>query len=269
MLIIGSELIYPRNIPIGARTEVPKPSQYGIQDFEELKIPTPDGESLSAFLIRPSNKQFARDITILAFHGNAGNIGHRVPIAKVLESSIGANVLMLEYRGYGLSTGDPNEKGLMVDAQAGLDYIRERAELRNTKIIIYGQSLGGAVGIFLAARNQNKGDIAALILENTFLSIRKMIPAALPPARYLAPFCHQIWPSEEVLPTVTKMPILFLSGLCDEIVPPSHMKQLYEQCRAPVKIWKELPNGDHNSSVAEPGYFQYVEQFIREQVTKK
>ncbi|KAI9664949.1 MAG: hypothetical protein M1821_006397 [Bathelium mastoideum] len=264
-----NELIYPRNIPLGARTEVPKPPQFGIQDYEELQIRTPDGESLSAFLIRPSNKQYARNITILTFHGNAGNIGHRIPIAKVLENSIGANVLMLEYRGYGLSTGDPNEKGLTIDAQAGLDYIRERAELRNTKIIIYGQSLGGAVGIGLAARNQDRGDIAALILENTFLSIRKMIPAALPPARYLAPFCHQIWPSEEMLPSVTKMPILFLSGLRDEIVPPTHMKQLFELCKAPVKILRELPNGDHNSSVAEPGYFQFVEQFIREHVIKR
>ena len=261
-------MIYPRNIPLGARKDVPKPSQFGIQDFEELKIPTPDGESLSAFLIRPSNKQFARNITMIAFHGNAGNIGHRIPIAKVLESSLGANVLMLEYRGYGQSTGDPNEKGLTIDAQTGLDYIRQHPELRNTKIIIYGQSLGGAVGISLAARNQERGDIAALILENTFLSIRKMIPAALPPARYLAPFCHQIWPSEEVLPTITKMPILFLSGLHDEIVPPMHMKQLYEICKAPVKIWKELPNGDHNSTVAEPGYFQHVEQFVREEVVR-
>ncbi|KAL9095629.1 MAG: hypothetical protein Q9165_002061 [Trypethelium subeluteriae] len=262
-------MIYPRNIPLNARTEVPKPSQFGIQDFEELQIPTPDGESLNAFLIRPSNKQFARNITILTFHGNAGNIGHRVPIAKVLENSIGANVLMLEYRGYGSSTGDPNEKGLTIDAQTGLDYIRQRAELRGTKIVIYGQSLGGAVGIGLAARNQEQGDIAALILENTFLSIRKMIPAMIPPAKYLAPFCHQVWPSEEMLPNVTKMPVLFLSGLKDEIVPPSHMKQLYDSCKAPVKIWRELPNGGHNGCVAEPGYFQYVEQFIHDYVVKR
>jgi abhydrolase domain-containing protein 13 len=265
----NSELIYPRGLPPNARTEVPKPSQFGLNDFEELMIPTPDGEHLSAFLIRPSNKQFVSNITILMFHGNAGNIGHRVPIARVLQESIGANILMLEYRGYGLSTGDPNEKGLTIDGQTGLDYIRQRAELRNTKIIIYGQSLGGAVGIGLAARNQKHGDIAALILENTFLSIRKMIPAALPPARYLAPFCHQIWPSEEMIPGVTKMPILFLSGLQDEIVPPSHMKRLYDICRAPVKIWAEFPHGDHNSTVAESGYFEYIEEFVANQVLRK
>ena len=171
-----SEIIYPRNIPANARTEVPKPPQFGVTHYEELQIPTPDGESLSAFLLTPSNKQFAQNVTILMFHGNAGNIGYRLPIAKILSEDIGCNVLMLQYRGYGLSTGTPNEKGLAIDAQTGLDYIRGRADLRKTKIIIYGQSLGGAVGVGLAAKNQATGDIAGIILENTFTSIRKLIP---------------------------------------------------------------------------------------------
>jgi fermentation-respiration switch protein FrsA (DUF1100 family) len=110
------------------------------------------------------------------FHGNAGNIGHRVPIAKVLEETLGCNVMLLEYRGYGLSSGSPDENGLKIDAQTGVDYIRQRAGLKDTKIIIHGQSLGGAVAIDLVANNQDRDDIAALILENTFLSIRKLIP---------------------------------------------------------------------------------------------
>ncbi|KAL0258418.1 bem46 protein, variant [Diplodia seriata] len=171
-----SDIIYPRNIPPGARTDVPRPTQFGISDFEELMIPTPDGESLSAFFIRPANKQHARNVTFLMFHGNAGNIGYRLPIAKILEAELGCNVLMLQYRGYGLSTGTPNEKGLTIDAQTGLDYIRQRAELRGTKIVLYGQSLGGAVSIGLAAKNQEQADIAGIVLENTFLSIRKLIP---------------------------------------------------------------------------------------------
>lgn len=173
-----SELIYPRNFPPDARTNVPRPSQFGITNFEELFIPTPDGESLSAFLIRP-NKQHARNVTILMFHGNAGNIGYRLPIAKVLESDLHCNVLMLQYRGYGLSSGNPNEKGLMIDAQTGLEYIRSRHDLRKTKIVVYGQSLGGAVSIGLTARNQKHGDIAGVILENTFTSIKKLIPTSV------------------------------------------------------------------------------------------
>ncbi|KAI8935976.1 hypothetical protein NX059_007480 [Plenodomus lindquistii] len=261
-----NELIYPRNMPPDARTNVPRPSQFGIADFEELFIPTPDGESLSAFLIR-ANKQHARNVTVLMFHGNAGNIGYRLPIAKILDNELRCNVLMLQYRGYGLSSGNPNEKGIMIDAQTGLDYIRQRHELRGTRIVIYGQSIGGAVSIGLAAKNHKQGDIAAIILENTFTSIKKLIPSAFPPARFLAPLCHQIWPSEDTLPQITQIPVLFLSGLKDEIVPPSHMIRLFQVCRSP-KVWRELLNGSHNDTVAEPGYFQYIDQFLAEYVAR-
>lgn len=139
-------------------------------------IPTPDGETLSAFFIRPQNKSQAVKTTILMFHGNAGNIGYRVPIAKMLTDLIGCSVLMLEYRGYGLSTGSPDERGFMIDAQTGLDYIKNRAELKGNQIIIYGQSIGGSVAIQLVAKNQYGGVLSGLILENTFLSMRKLIP---------------------------------------------------------------------------------------------
>lgn len=126
---------------------------------------------------------------------------------------------MLEYRGYGLSTGTPNEKGLAIDAQTALDFIRQREDMRSNNIVVYGQSLGGAVSIDLVAKNKGTGDIKGLILENTFLSIAKMIPSVMPLAKYLTPLCHEYWKSEEALPKITDIPILFLSGLQDEIVP--------------------------------------------------
>ena len=243
-----NELIYPRNIPFDSRTEagVPRPEQFGIEKYRDIRIQTPDGESLAAYYIKPSRSEPINKATILMFHGNAGNIGHRLPIAKALAETNRLNVLMLEYRGYGLSTGIPDEKGLNIDSQAGLDWIRnygggdgdEKAVDEGNgrgKTIIYAQSIGGAVAIQLAARNQASGDILGMVLENTFLSIKKMIPrsvtnsmnqntinvmhSAFPPARFLAPLCHQVWPSEETLPKVTDVPILFISGLKDEIVP--------------------------------------------------
>lgn len=261
-----NEIIYPRSLPAGSRTEVPRPPQFGISNYEELSIVTPDGETLSAFLIKPENTAQARPITLLNFHGNAGNIGHRLPIAKVLSNDLACTTMMLEYRGYGLSTGTPDEKGLSIDAQTALDYLRQREDLKGNKIVIYGQSLGGAVGIDLVAKNKDTGDIKGLILENTFLSIAKMIPAVMPAAKYLTPLCHEQWKSEEKLPQITGIPMLFLSGLKDEIVPPSHMKQLFKLCRSKTVVWKELPNGDHNSSIIEPGYFYYIEDFIKTHV---
>ncbi|PLB36613.1 alpha/beta hydrolase [Aspergillus candidus] len=261
-----NELIYPRNVPVDARTNVPKPRQFGITDYEELQIPTPDGQSLHALFMRPSNSRVNRKLTVVMFHGNAGNIGHRIPIAKVMQDVLGCHVLMVEYRGYGLSTGVPDENGLKIDGQTGLDYVRQRAETRDNKVIVYGQSLGGAVAIHLAATNQEDGVIAGLILENTFLSIRKLIPSVFPPARYLARFCHQNWNSEELLPKITSMPILFLSGLKDEIVPPENMTALFASCNSPRKRWRTLPNGAHNDSVAEPNYFDHIHDFVMEEV---
>jgi abhydrolase domain-containing protein 13 len=205
-------------MPPNSRTEVPRPSQFGIKDFEELVIPTNDGEKLSAFYIRAPRGHRNSNITVLMFHGNAGNIGHRLPIARMIINFIGCNVFMLEYRGYGLSTGEPDENGLHVDAQTGLDYLRSRVETRDHKLVIYGQSLGGAVSIRLVAKNQHVNDIVGLILENTFLSMRKLIPSVIPPAKYLTLLCNQVWPSDSLMPTI-KVPVLFLSGLQDEIVP--------------------------------------------------
>lgn len=259
-----NDLIYPSNIPAGARTEVPTPDHFNLQNAESIKFPTPDGETLHAYLLRPPPNLSPRiNITLLTFHGNAGNIGHRLPIGKVLSESLGCHVFMAEYRGYGLSTGSPNEDGLSIDGQSALDFIRNHEELRKTNIVLYGQSLGGALAVKLLQTNQQVGDIAAVILENTFLSIRKLIPSIMPPAKYLTYLCHQRWDSEQSLAKVSDRhtPILFLSGLRDEIVPPEMMRTLFDQCPT-RKIWKEFPSGDHNSTVAEPGYFDAIYSFL-------
>lgn len=245
---------------------MPTPRDYGHEEYEDLKLRSPDGEDLGAFLIKPRKLDAKQDLTILMFHGNAGNIGHRVPIAIKLQDCLECNVLMLEYRGYGSSTGTPNEQGLLIDAQTGLDYIRDRQDLKRTKVVVYGQSLGGALAIQLVAGNQGEGRIAGMILENTFTSMQKLIPSAFPPAKYLTRLCHQIWPSEDVLPKITDVPVLFLSGLKDEIVPPQHMSELFRICRSRRKVWRTLPNGDHNAAVLEPGYFDFIINFINEDV---
>jgi fermentation-respiration switch protein FrsA (DUF1100 family) len=121
------------------------------------------------------------------FHGNAGNIGHRVPIARMFIQNMGCSVFMLEYRGYGLSTGSPDEEGLMIDAQTAYDYLRKRAETRDNDIVVFGQSLGGAVAVQLVAKNQNDSRLVGLVLENTFLSMRKLIPSYVPRPSYPIP----------------------------------------------------------------------------------
>jgi abhydrolase domain-containing protein 13 len=102
-----------------------------------------------------------------------------LPLAKVFYQRFGCNVVMLSYRGYGLSTGSPSEIGIRIDAQTALDYIKEHPILSQTTLVGYGQSLGGAVAVDVCQRNPKH--VHALILENTWvahLSLIKMKSAS-------------------------------------------------------------------------------------------
>lgn len=114
------------------------------------------------------------------FHGNAGNVGHRIPIARMLVNTLSCSVMMLEYRGYGLSTGSPDESGLTIDANTAWDWLSKNEETKDDGLVVYGQSLGGALAIKLIGKRQAEGRCAGLILENTFLSMRKLIPRYIP-----------------------------------------------------------------------------------------
>lgn len=96
-----------------------------------------------------------------------------------------------------------------------------------------------------------------------------LVTSVVPIARYLAPLCHQTWFSDEALAKITDTPVLFLSGRKDEIIPCTHMDELYRNCRTPVKVWREFPNGTHNETVAQPNYFVNIADFIKEYVLKE
>ncbi|CAO1616850.1 unnamed protein product [Parajaminaea phylloscopi] len=257
------KLIYPSSLPSGAREDQTRPSRYQLP-FEELWLKTPDGERLHAWYIRKDRRQDRSPITFVMFQANAGNIAHRLPLAAILLKKLNCNVFMLSYRGYGLSTGQPSEKGIKIDAQVALDWVR--ANLHNDegqRIVLYGQSLGGAVAIDAGVRNA--AWISALILENTFLDIPSLIPSVLPPARFFTFLCTEIWSSVTRLPLLDRkrVNVLFLSGAKDELVPPTHMKRLYAACTADVKEWKEFKDGTHNDTCMKPGYFSTIASFLQ------
>ncbi|KZS89108.1 alpha/beta-hydrolase [Sistotremastrum niveocremeum HHB9708] len=202
--------------------------------------------------------------TIVMFHGNGGNYGQRIPLAKIFYGHMRCNVAMLCYRGYGDSEGVPSEKGLKTDAQTILDYLLNHPVISRTKIILYGQSIGGAVAIDLASRNPDK--IHAMIVENTFTSLPRLVPNALP---FLGPFswlCHQKWPSDERLPLIPpQIPIMMLSGKADVIVPPEHMLDLWEislRSGRESGVWVEFPDRGHNDTCATREYWNAVSDFV-------
>lgn len=154
------------------------------------------------------------------------------------------NIVALSYRGYGQSEGTPNEKGIRLDANTILDHILAHPILGQTKIIVYGQSIGGAVGIDLASRNTSR--ISALVVENTFMSLPKLVPHVIPA---LAPFVflmHQRWGSDELVPTFSPdFPVMYLSGARDELVPPSQMRTLFETSGG-RKEFRSFESGTHS-----------------------
>ncbi|ORX84202.1 alpha/beta-hydrolase [Basidiobolus meristosporus CBS 931.73] len=258
------KLIYPAEFPENSRTEVALPSDHNMPHFEDLSLRTRDNVKIKAYFIKQeTDEQTSKACTLLYFHANAGNmVGEwaiRLPIAHIFYKMFKCNVFMVSYRGYGLSEGAPREKGLRLDAQAALDFITDHPLLMNTKIIAFGQSIGGAVAIDLVARNEDK--IHAMILENTFLSLPKLIPSLMPFLRHVAFLCHQKWNSEKAIESITKTPILFLSGKRDELVPPQHMKALHEKVKTSGgKSFSEF-NSTHNDTCLAPNYFDVIAQF--------
>ncbi|KAH9916739.1 alpha/beta-hydrolase [Epithele typhae] len=324
LLFFGQNyLIYPSAFPPGSRTEVPVPTDFDLP-YEDLILTTPDNVKLRCYLltqrkelpnhgVQPleveddeSNEEVriysfsAKRPTVIMFHGNGGNVGHRIPLAKVFYVRMRCNVLMLSYRGYGLSEGNPSEKGIRIDAQCALDHILHHPQLSRTPIFLYGQSIGGAVAIDLATRN--KHIMRGLILENTFLSLPQLVPSAMPVLGPFAFLCHQKWDSASKVPLIpAETPMLLLSGTRDEVVPPEHMKGLWElvQLRIPggyregqfvppvpppptegadaakdesaktqgksdgYSRFVEFDWGSHNDTCTQPGYWTSVSSFVK------
>ncbi|KDQ11568.1 hypothetical protein BOTBODRAFT_35235 [Botryobasidium botryosum FD-172 SS1] len=277
-------LIYPSAFPVGPRDPIATPDKHGLP-YEDLTLETPDGLKIRGYLMRQQVRSHSRSTTSLAtsdderdkaysrtrptvilFHGNAGNIGNHIPFARVFFVNMRCNVLLMSYRGYANSEGTPSEKGLRIDAQTTLDFVMSDPILKDTRVVLHGQSLGGAVAIDLASRNPDA--VHGLILENTFLSIPALIPTVMPILSSFTRFCNQKWNSAEAITLIPPTtPMLFLSGLQDEVVPASHMAELFKiATQKEVKGRKlvEFPDGLHNTTCIKEGYWEAVAQFMQE-----
>lgn len=277
LYIFQTRLIYLPQFPPGSRSEVWKPSKFGFspKHDEEIFLETTDGVRIHGYWLSDASAIDRNKLpTFIYFQGNAGNIGHRLPILRALHRIVPCNTFIVSYRGFGQSDGTPDEAGLKLDAQAALDYVLARPDINKNRIILYGQSIGGAVTFDLAARNQSK--IYALMLENTFLSLHKLIPHVLPLLGWASSLCHQKWDSEERLREMidaatqdkkAKFPhVLFLAGAKDELVPPSHMKQLYKMASEAKKstvVYAKCINGNHVDTVSQREYFPAIANFLK------
>mmetsp|Transcript_603 Transcript_603/g.1093 ORF Transcript_603/g.1093 Transcript_603/m.1093 type:complete len:396 (+) Transcript_603:161-1348(+) len=243
------------------------PSEYSIP-FETHMIRCEDGVSIHSWLLLHPNSKAQRKPTIVFFHGNAGNIGLRLPNAHQMYTQLDANVLMVEYRGYGDSDSvKPTEGGLKLDAEAALEFITSHPQVDSQRIFCFGRSLGGAVAFHLAkyAEKYHK-PLAGIMVENTFLSIGTMVDQLMPLIAPLKFFVLRMdWGNDKIAPFI-RIPVLYLAGDSDELVPHNHMTKLFEYSSKSSHYTKMhiIKGGTHNDSwmVGGSEYFEKMRSFI-------
>ncbi|KAF8283547.1 putative Serine peptidase, Clan SC, Family S09X [Trypanosoma cruzi] len=316
-----NRLLYHPEIPAESTLICENPMDRGFANAENVHIRTADGVTLRGFIMWPWPGQHAaqqgattgafrsqgpgmnvgipsssssttpRDslfpsplYAVIYFHGNSGNVGHRIPIAELLTSKNPCAVLMVDYRGFGLSDAvPPTEEGLKLDAQACLEYLWNHPRIPQGRIFVMGTSLGGAVAIDLASRRMNMKRIAGVIIENTFTSISDMASVLVRAILrqfltsyteiffsvfdyYMKPLCLRIgWKNIDLVKRI-RVPLLFLSGKSDELVPPSQMQRLYAAASKSnvMRKFVEFAEGAHNTLPLMGGYSEVIDVFVQE-----
>jgi pimeloyl-ACP methyl ester carboxylesterase len=234
-------LIYYPHIP--SRQHAQKPNFSGFA-FEDVHLKTQDGTKVHGWFVPCPDSPHAP--TVLFLHGNAGNISHRVERLEIFRD-LGVHVLLLDYRGYGQSEGVPNETGTYQDALAAYQWLVQEKGADPKQIVLYGESLGTAIAVDLAARQPCGG----VVLEAPFTSIGDMAQKMFPvlPVRRLVSKIARI-----------QAPILIFHSRHDEVIPFHHAERLAAASHA------ELVNlqGGHSDLflVSAERYKQAMRQFL-------
>ncbi len=264
VLIILFIMIFPRFIEKGLIFHPDRgndsitPDAYGIE-YDDVTFRTEDGLNLHGWFVPGKKSSPDEDLhTLLWFHGNAGNINHRLENIKMLHERVQVNVFIIDYRQYGRSEGKISEKGTYIDAGAALAHLHSRKEINQEKIIFFGRSLGSAVAVELALKEKCR----ALILETPFTSILEM-------GKKLYPFL----PDSLLLKTKydslskirnIKVPILIMHGDKADLVPFEHGKRLYDIANEPKEFYT-IPGAGHNDThiVGGDEYFDVIRNFVK------
>ena len=194
------------------------------------------------------------------------DIGFRLPLITNLYSLLKVNIVIAAYRGFGFSEGFPTEQGIMLDSESIVNYvlIDLKNKINPKDVYIMGRSLGGAVGIYISS--YLNPDIKGLIIENTFLSLDDLIDKMFPFLKYIKSFVlRNHWPSKNRIKNI-KFPILFFMSEKDELIPISHMEELYSLAEnALFKTKLVIPYGTHNDSWKKAGkkYFIKFAEFLK------
>ena len=234
------------------------PAELGIV-YEDIWLPVKDSEDLVHGWWLPAKSP--KIGTLLFLHGNGVNIGANLDRALVFQK-LGFDTFLIDYRGYGKSGGDfPSEANVYEDVRVAWDYLVNSRKIKPQDIFVYGHSLGGAIAIDLAT---DTPQAAGLIIEGSFTSIRQMIQYKriyeIFPINLLL---HQRFNSIEKVKSL-EMPLFFIHGELDRIVPAKMTLALYDAANAPKKLWL-IPDAGHNNVVAVTGqtYDRKIKDFYQ------
>ncbi|MEQ6886548.1 alpha/beta hydrolase [Salicola sp. Rm-C-2C1-2] len=243
---------------------VQNPSRQGL-DYEDIVLIHPDGQRIHGWWL-PSATDEVRG-TVYHLHGNAQNIStHLMNVAWLPEK--GYQVLLIDYRGYGLSEGEPDLAGARKDIQLGLDWLYA-ADRVKPPLVVFGQSLGAslATGVLARAGNAGKGD--CVILEAPFTSYQSITRDVMRKSWVLWPFSFLVAPlmPDEADPIdriadIAPRPLLVMHSIEDGIIPFEHGKALYEAAAQP-KTFQRL-RGKHIRSAQAEDVRGRLQDFIRE-----
>ena len=248
LYLAQARLIFYPHLP--SRELAASPGDIGLQ-YESVSIKTSDQIILHGWFIPASEEKG----TLLFFHGNAGNISHRLDSLKIFHD-LGLSVLIIDYRGYGRSQGTVSENGIYLDAEAAWNYLTEIRKMTSKRIIIFGRSLGAAI----AAKSAERHTPGALILESAFTSVPDMAARLYPifPVRFLSRFQFN---TKRSLQSVN-CPVLIIHSPDDEIIPFENGLQLYRSSREPKTFLKI--RGGHNEGFLLSGeeYIEGIGKFL-------
>lgn len=248
---------FQKNFIYFPHNEIQVTPNYISLEYEDITLTTTDNIEISAWWIPNKNER----ATLLFLHGNAGNISHRLDSISIFHQ-LGLSVLIIDYRGYGKSTGSPSEEGTYIDAETAWQHLTQEKNINSNEIIIFGRSLGGAVANWLA----DKYTPAALIIESSFTSIPDIGKHYYPylPINLLARIKY---PSIDRMNNIMS-PVLVIHSENDEIVPYKFGKELFEKANQP-KVFLDI-NGGHNDGFLISGdkYTDGINRFITDVIEK-
>jgi len=213
---------------------------------EDVFFKTPDGLTLHGWFLKAHN---GVDGTILVLHGNAENVSTHVNSVLWLVDE-GFNVFIFDYRGYGRSQGSPTIEGVHIDAEAALETLLSMPGIDKDRIIVLGQSIGGAIAVYTVAHSPYKDRVRALILDSPFESYRGIAREKIAGSVIGWPFQYPLswlvnddYSPVKYIKNVSPVPILIIHGEQDLVVPLRHGRALYDSARSPKEFWQTTPRG--------------------------